>query len=176
MNSPKVLAIDPGTRHLGVVVLSTSQLLYFGIKTFRRPQPPHERLAEIAHCIRSLIGEHRPAALAIEQTSLVQKNATLLNVAAAEIKCTAQAEGLPVYEYAPAEARRVLCEDGRATKHKVVQVLAGRFPELARLLNNQTKWEELYWVRMFDALAVGVRCLGEPALQPPLPESGIENP
>jgi hypothetical protein len=72
-----------------------------------------------------------------------------------------QRRGLLVYEYAPAEVRRALCRRERATKRETARRVAERCPELARYLKQPTKWGEMYWAHMLDAVAVGLRCWDE---------------
>jgi Holliday junction resolvasome RuvABC endonuclease subunit len=158
---PNILAIDPGTKEIGVAVLTGLELRYFGVKTIRRRQSPQTVLGEAARHITALINEYEPESLAIEKTFLIQKNAALLNVVAAEIKHTARRRGLTIYEYAPTEVRKFICQSGKATKRETAQRICERYPELARYLTRPTKWEEMYWANMFDAVAVGVTCLHE---------------
>lgn len=158
----RLLAIDPGTREIGVAVFDGAGLCYYGVKTIKRRRlPPRVLLAEITRYVAALIQAYRPQALAIERTFLIQKSAALLQVAAAEIKRTAKGQGLAVYEYAPAEVRRALCQSKKATKRATARRIAERFPELARYLEQQTRWGELYWANMLDAVAVGLVCLNE---------------
>lgn len=158
---PKILAIDPGTKEIGVAVLQGTELSYFGVKTIKRRQPSHALLMEISHYVTGLIREHQPRTLAIETTFLIQRNTALLNVAAVEIKQAAKQHGLAVYEYATAKVRKAVCQGGKATKRETARRVAERFPVLARHLRQPTQWEELYWANMFDAVAVGLVCLNE---------------
>jgi len=158
---PTILAIDPGTKELGFAVLTDGHLSYYGVKTFKRRSPPHAFLTDLSGFIASLIARYKPDCLAIERTFLIQKSATLLNVTAVEIKQAAINQGLMVCEYAPSEVRNILCQRKKTLKREMVQVIAKRFPELARFLRQPTKWEALYWSHMFDAVAVGVVCLDE---------------
>lgn len=158
---PTILALDPGTKEIGVAVLSGTELCYYAVKTIKRRQPPQALLGEISRYVTALIASYRPQALAIEQTYLIQKSAALLCVAATEIKQTARQHGLAVYEYAPAEVRQALCQRERATKRETAQRVAERCPELARYLRQPTKWGEMYWAHMLDAVAVGLRCWDE---------------
>src|SRR5205085_10636895 len=128
------------------------------VKTFKRRQPPQAFLASVARYIAALIAEHRPSALAIEQTLSVQREAALLKVTAAEIKHTAKQLGLAVYEFDPAQVRRLICQGEKSTKLETAQIIAGRYPELSRLLRQPTRWEMLYWAHVFDAVAVGLVC------------------
>ena len=158
---PKILAIDPGTKELGIAVLAGSQLAYYAVKTFKQRQVPHLFLTEVSGYIDSLISDYQPTVMAIEKTFLIQRDSALLNVTAAEIKHTGRQYGLPVYEYEPAWVRQKIGSTAKPTKRQVAEVLANRFPELAQLLSRPSKWEQLYWAHLFDAVAVGVACLEE---------------
>jgi Holliday junction resolvasome RuvABC endonuclease subunit len=138
---PTILALDPGTKEIGVAVLSGAELCYYAVKTIRRRQPPQALLAEISRYVTTLIASYRPQA--------------------AEIKQTARQHSLAVYEYAPAEVRQWLCQKERATKRETAQRVAERCPELARYLKEPTKWGEMYWAHMLDAIAVGLHCWDE---------------
>src|ERR1041384_4687064 len=109
-NRMKILAIDPGTREMGVAVLDGQQLVYYGVKTIRRQPSPAEVLHRIQEITASLIVRYRPNILAIEKMFLIQKSASLLVVAAEEIKATARQHGLAVYEYAPTVVRKLICQ------------------------------------------------------------------
>src|SRR5689334_12789890 len=98
-NHPTILAIDPGTKELGVAVLEGDRLVYFGVKTFKQRSPPHVLLANVSRLIEALVDRYGPECVAIERTFLIHKEAVLLNVVAAEIKFTAHERGLVVYEY-----------------------------------------------------------------------------
>ena len=157
----KILGIDPGTREMGVAVLDGQQLVYYGVKTIRRQRSPVEVLHRIQEITASLIERHRPNILAIEKMFLIQKSASLLVVAAEEIKATARQHGLAVYEYAPTVVRKLICQNGRATKQETARVIAAKFPELRGYLVQKTKWETLYYANMFDAVALAVCCKEE---------------
>lgn len=158
---PKILAIDPGTKELGIAVLVGSQLVYYAVKTFKQRQVPHVFLAEVSGFIDSLISDYQPTAMAIEKTFLIQRGSALLNVTAAEIKHTGREYVLPVYEFEPAWVRQKVGSTAKPTKRQVAEVLTNRFPELAQFLSRPSKWEQLYWAHVFDAVAVGVVCLEE---------------
>jgi crossover junction endodeoxyribonuclease RuvC len=154
----KILAIDPGTREMGVAILEGEQLVYYGVKTIRQRRSPAEVLRRIQEITASLIARFRPDCMAIEKMFIIQKNASLLVVAAEEVKATARQHGLPVYEYAPTVVRKLICNSGRATKRETAKVIARRFPELRTYLEQKTKWESLYYANMFDAVALAVCC------------------
>jgi crossover junction endodeoxyribonuclease RuvC len=154
----RILAIDPGTKEIGVAVLENRELIFYGVKTVRDRATAQRILAQIAATTQELITRYDPRYFAIERMFVIQKSAALLSVAAEEIKSVAKSNGLPVYEYAPSTVRKFLCQNGAATKRDVASVVATRYPELARHLKTQTKWEEKYYANIFDAVAVGLMC------------------
>ncbi len=160
----KILAIDPGTREMGVAVLEGEQLVYYGVKTIRGRRNPAEVLRRIQAVTTRLIGRFRPDCLAIEKTFLIQKSASLLIVAAEEVKATARQHRLAVYEYAPTVVRKLICNSGRATKQETATVIARRFPELRSYREQRTKWETLYYANLFDAVALAVCCANDTTL------------
>lgn len=157
-NQTKILAIDPGTREIGVAVLENEELIYYGVKSIKNRKRPQHVLQEAARIINGLINTYRPSILAIEKTFLIQKSGSLLIVVADEIKATGQAGGLAIYEYAPTLVRKLICNTGKATKREVAKMLASCYPHLTRYLVQRSKWEELYYANMFDAIAVGLCC------------------
>lgn len=155
------LAIDPGTREIGVAVLCDLELLYFGVKSIRWRQSPQSVLGEANKIVIDLIEKYQPAVLAIEKTFMIHKSAALLNVVADEIKATARQHDLIVREYTPTDVRKRICQTGKATKRRAAEVVVSRYPELARFFHQRTKWEELYYANMFDAVAVGLAFLDD---------------
>ncbi len=156
--SSTILAIDPGTRELGVAVLRGGELLFYGVKTVTNRKNPQRVLETISGYIRNLLKKYRPTYLAIEKMFVTQKNSALLVVAAEQVKATAKEANLPIYEYAPSTVRKRLCQTGRATKRETAEVLAGRFPELKRYYLRTAAWERDYYSNLFDAVAIGVVC------------------
>jgi crossover junction endodeoxyribonuclease RuvC len=161
----RILAIDPGTREIGIAVLDGTELLYFAVKTVQDRSTARKILQQVAAIGKDMIAAYRPDCLAIEKMFIVQKSAALLILAAEEMKSVARSSGLPVYEYAPTTIRKFLCQSGAATKRDVASVVAGRYPELARHLNTRNKWEEQYYANVFDAVAVGLMCRHEGAAE-----------
>lgn len=153
----RILAIDPGTRYMGVVVLERNELIHYGVVDLRRKRPATELLTATREALGNLIKTFQPAVLAYEELLFVQSETSKLMVRQeAELRRIGAAFGLHVVSYDPLTVRRKLCSDGHATKLKVADLLVGRFPELRRYRAVQSALQERYWLNMFDALAVAV--------------------
>jgi Holliday junction resolvasome RuvABC endonuclease subunit len=157
----RILAVDLGTRELGVAILEGDNLLFYGVKTVQHRTTPQEVLQKITQIIKQLIDYYVPSILAIEKVLLIQKNASLLIVAADQIKAAARKEELVIYEYEPKVIRRFICQTGKATKREVAKHLARKYYELNQYLNRTSRWEQIYYAKMFDAIAVGLVCCTE---------------
>ena len=78
--TPTVLAIDPGTRHLGLAVLDGDALVYHGVKTISADLTPHDGLTAGRRIVLRLIRDFRPDVLAIEKAFFAKsRNTALLN-------------------------------------------------------------------------------------------------
>src|SRR5438876_9828032 len=81
--APRILAIDPGTREMGVAVLDGSELEYYAVKTITDRKSPSAILLQGSQIVYRLISLHRPKILAIERPFMGYGNrsATLVSLA-----------------------------------------------------------------------------------------------
>jgi len=153
----KILAIDPGTRHLGVAFLENDVPVYLGVKTIKKYKSPHEILKAGRSLVLRLISDFQPQILAVEKTFFANnRNSSLLNVFGDEILAIGKKKKLRILSYAPSTIKKAVTGNGRASKEEVARVLVARFPELKVFLTQDRKWKERYHQNMFDALALAV--------------------
>jgi crossover junction endodeoxyribonuclease RuvC len=157
MKNKKVLAIDPGTREMGIAFLDNGQLIYHGVKTFDKSLSEHEKLRECRKTILRLIQDFKPKILVIEKTFYARnRNASLLNVFADEIVTVARRNKLKIISFAPCTVKKFICGHGRASKEDVARVVISKYPELKVYLTQDKTWKEKYHRNMFDAVALGM--------------------
>jgi crossover junction endodeoxyribonuclease RuvC len=153
----KILAIDPGTRELGIALLQGGRLLYHGVETVKKKKSPHETLKEGRKIILRLINDFKPQVMVVEKTFFANnRNSALLNVFFDEIKAVGKRKGLKVISYAPNTVKKRICGNGRASKEDVAKVIVSKYPELKVYLTQDRKWKAAYHWNMFDAVALGV--------------------
>ncbi len=156
-NKQKILAIDPGTREMGIALLEGSKLLYHGVTSVPKQKSPHETLRLGRKIILRLINDFQPHVLVVEKTFFANNRSTaLLNVFVDEIRAIGKRKGLYVIRYAPSTVKKFICGNGRAGKDEVAKVVAARYPELKVYLSQDRKWKESYHHNMFDAVALGI--------------------
>ncbi len=157
----KILAIDPGTKEMGVAFLEGDTIVYHEVVTIRRKKMPHETLGEGRKVILRLVNDFRPQVLAVEKTFFANnRNAALLNVFGDEIQAIGKRKGLRVVSYAPNTVKKYICGNGRASKEEVARAIIARYPELKVYLTQDRAWKERYHQNMFDAVAIGLTALG----------------
>lgn len=154
----KILAVDPGRSRLGVAVFEGTALHYYAVKALRVPGTRADVCRAAERVLSTLIAAHRPTHMAIEQPLVVQQRAALLAHVIRALKTTARRYGLVISEYAPQVVRRLICDYEKPTKRAVAQRLAALYPELGRYRAVQSRWAELYYERLFGAVAVGLVC------------------
>lgn len=156
-NHKKVLAIDPGTRKIGIAFLEGNEIIYHDVKTIPKGQSPREALREGRKILLRLINDFKPQLLAVEKTRFVNdRNGGLLNVFVAEIGALGRRRGLTVVTYAPNTVRKFVCGNGRAGKEEVARAVVIRYPELRVYLTQDRKWKATYHRNRFDAIALGI--------------------
>jgi Holliday junction resolvasome RuvABC endonuclease subunit len=154
----KILAIDPGTREMGVAFFDNRKLVYHGVEATKDgKRMPHERLREARKAILRLIRDFKPQLLVTEKAFFANnKNAALLNVLVDEIKAIAKRKGFKVVCYAPSTVKKYICGNGHASKKEVARVVVAKYPELKVYLTQDRAWKEKYHQNMFDAVALGM--------------------
>lgn len=153
----RILAIDPGTREMGVAVLEAGKLLYHGVVVIKRGRSPKETLERGRSSVARLIADFRPETLVIEKTFIGRnRNGALLNVLADEIQALARRSRLTVLSLAANVVKKSICGDGWATKLDVAKAVIARYPELKAYLVHERKWKERFHANMFDAVALGM--------------------
>jgi Holliday junction resolvasome RuvABC endonuclease subunit len=156
----KILAIDPGTRNMGIAYLEDNKILYHGVKTIPRKKSPHEMLREGRKIVLRLIKDFDPAILAVEKTFFANnRNAALLNAFTDEIRAIGRRKGLKVLEYAPNTVKKFVCGNGWAGKEEVARAIILKYPELKVYLTQDRAWKEKYHQNMFDAVAIGLMAM-----------------
>jgi len=121
------LGIDPGTAIMGygfVAVAARGGALTvgdYGVLTTPKGTPPAERLCSLHARLVTLIAEHRPDVVAVEELFFNTNVRTAIAVGQARgvaLLAAAQA-GVRVYEYTPPQVKSAVVGYGRATKEQV---------------------------------------------------------
>ena len=156
-SSSRILAIDPGTKEMGVAILDDGELLYHDVKMIKKGHSPRVTLDRGRTIVAMLIADFHPDILVIEKTFVGRnRNASLLNVLVDEIQALGARNKLKVLMFAPNVVKKAICGNGWATKAEVAKAVVKRYPELKAYLIRDRKWKERFHANMFDAVALGM--------------------
>ena len=125
----KVVGIDPGTAACGygIVHERDGRLRALGHGWWQTPagQRPELRLKTIFEGVQALIEEHRPDAVAVEESFVGADARTALSVGQARgaVLVASAIAGVECAEYAPSRVKQAVCGYGRAEKAQVARMV-----------------------------------------------------
>jgi crossover junction endodeoxyribonuclease RuvC len=159
----RILAIDPGTRLMGIAFLDNGNLIYHTVKVIAKGRSPHRTLQRARDAVVRLINDLEPDIIAVERTFFSQNRHTaLLNVLFDEIWSITRRKHLAFVSYAPSTIKKFICGNGHAGKKQVATVVVSAFPELKVYLTQDRAWKERFHQNMFDAVALGILVMAKP--------------
>lgn len=128
----KVLGIDPGTQLVGYAVAESGRrsptrtqeprIAEAGVIRLKSTMPLEKRLVILHRDLSELLGESRPDLLVVEQVFVHakhQRTAVVMGHARGVVLLAAAQHGVAVGELAPAEVKKSLTGNGRATKQQM---------------------------------------------------------
>jgi crossover junction endodeoxyribonuclease RuvC len=125
----RVLGIDPGTAACGYGIVQESggrlTAVTHGWWRTRSGEPLEARLKAIFDGVSALIGEHRPDAVALEESFVGADARIALSVGQARgaVLVAAALAGIECAEYAPAHVKQSVCGYGKADKAQVQRMV-----------------------------------------------------
>jgi crossover junction endodeoxyribonuclease RuvC len=147
-----VLGIDPGLASTGYGVIArrgdSLVALDGGVVRTAARAAPERRLAEIHDAVDALLGEHEPAAVALEELYFGANVRTAFAVGQARgaAMLAAGRRGVPCSGYTPQQVKGAVCGSGRAPKEQVARMVAALLGLPARRISDHAS----------DALAVAI--------------------
>jgi len=152
----KILAINPGTRYLGVAVFEGPELLEWRVKTVEG-KTFKLKLENVKAIISDFIERYQLNVLAIKKLDRCRSSANL-NQLVGRIRQLSKRKGLKIYQYPIKEVEAFFISEGRLNKKRLAELLAAKYPELVHEFNKEKANRNSYHVRMFEAVALGAVC------------------
>jgi crossover junction endodeoxyribonuclease RuvC len=125
----RILGIDPGTVIMGYGVIEAEgdkiTLLASDALATQERSPMGERLSSIYRRLLEIIDRYRPDAVAIEQPFMAKNVRSALAVGRAQAIAilAATEQGIPTYEYTPAQVKQRVANYGASTKEQVQEMV-----------------------------------------------------
>lgn len=153
---PKILAINPGTRYLGIAVFEGPELFDWRVKVIKGKWSKEKQQKTLV-IVRTLIERHKPDVLAIKKLHHSRSSANL-NQFVGRIKQHSKRKGLKVYQYSIKELEAFFFGEAKANKNKLAEILTSKYTFLVHEFNRENANKNSYHIRVFEAVALGAVC------------------
>jgi Holliday junction resolvasome RuvABC endonuclease subunit len=155
----RILAINPGSRYLGIAVFDGAELYDWAVKVVGG-----ENLAGKKSRVRKLISEqicrYGVNTLALKEVHPARSSYLLLEIVS-EVKTLARSQRLAVRMFSIQETKRQLLSSGTGNKRLLLQEIAQRHPFLLPDIRCEEESKSPYLMRMFEAVAMGIVCFNK---------------
>ncbi len=124
-----VLGIDPGTVTMGYGVVASQRdeitLVNYGALVSPERSPLGERLHFLYQKLQEVITRFKPDAVAVEQpfVAVNARSALAIGRAQAIALLAATTQGIPTYEYTPAQIKQRVANYGASSKEQIQQMV-----------------------------------------------------
>ncbi len=155
----RILAVNPGSRYVGIAVYHGLELVDWAVRSIR-DKSPKTKLDQLKSILSEITETHGVNCLAVKALHPA-RTSKYLKLLAAAVKDWAKESSCIVREYGIKEIETSLMPSGRLNKSRLMGEVAAAHPFLYPELDGERKNRNPYLVRMFEAVALGMRCLGE---------------
>jgi Holliday junction resolvasome RuvABC endonuclease subunit len=157
LKSTKIIGISPGTRYIGYAIFYDSELRDWGVKNIEG-RWSKEKQKRIIAFISDLIGQHNPNVLVVKALH-PSRSSLNLNQLVLKIKEISKRKRLRFHQYSIKEIESFFYPDGRINKRVLAEKVAEKYSVLSHELKREKTIINPYYIRMFEAVALGSSCL-----------------
>ena len=154
---PTVLAVNPGSRYLGLALFRGQELIDWGIRVIKK-RNLEDKLALVKRVVSAMISQHEVTIMAIKQLHPSRTSVNLDRLAAA-IAALASSQGLRIYQYPLEQVETAICGTQKVSKGKLAKTISETYSFLSQDLEKEMASRNPYHTRMFEAVALGLTCL-----------------
>jgi Holliday junction resolvasome RuvABC endonuclease subunit len=156
---PTVLAVNPGSRYLGLALFRGQELIDWGIRVIKK-RNLEDKLELAKSVVSAMITQHEVKIMAIKQLHPCRTSVNLDRLAVA-ITALASSKGLRIYQYPLEQVETAICGSEKVSKGKLAKQICETYSFLAQDLEKEMASRNPYHTRMFEAVALGLTCLRE---------------
>lgn len=167
-----ILAVNPGTKYLGLAVFQGSDLIYWGTKVLRGKWSIN-KLRNAEGLLLDIIDRYDIAVLSLKRVH-PSRSSTNLRSLITSIEGLAEKRGLTVHRYELGDLRKFFAPGLKANKISILRLALAPYHFLTDHLDREEKHKHPYFIRMFEAIAAGVMAHSRVDHRDVPPESGAE--
>lgn len=147
-----VLAVNPGSRYLGIAVFVGDELRDWAIRLARREN--------IQALMSEYINHYGVHVVALKKFHPSRTSRELRNLISS-LQAIAKKAGLALREYSIGEVKDALLTEKRKNKRLLMKEVVERYPFLSNEFQQEEKNKNPYLIRMFETVGIGSVCLSE---------------
>lgn len=148
-----ILAINPGTRYTGVAVLKGAILLDWSVKAINGRLTLAKR-CQMARLICKLISEYEPDIVVLKKLH-ESRSSQYLDQLCGDFENIAKESGTQFLRYSIDDLKQFFVPEEHINKVRLAELVCKRHPVLRRELKKEKNSFNPYYVRMFEAVALG---------------------
>jgi len=152
----RIIGINPGTRYIGFAIFHGSELRDWGVKNIEG-RWSKDNLKKATKIISDMIGQNEPNIISIKQPHPSWSSSNL-NQLVARIKELSRRKRIRTYQYS-IDDLKTFFHYGKINKRQLAEMITSDYPFLHYELEKERAIINPYYVRMFEAVAVGSICL-----------------
>ena len=152
----RILAINPGTKYIGVAYFQDADLRDWGIKMIAGKWS-QTKLIKMQALITDLISRYTPDIIVLKIINPALRSSNL-NMLIAEIRSIAKRKGIVIEEYSIEDLRNFYSPHKRVNKRQLAELIAAEYDALHHSLDWGKEHKNTYSSRMFESVALGALC------------------
>lgn len=156
-NQANILAINPGSRHMGIAVFCEMELREWSIKILHKVTSKEKEELAI-EIIQEMIRLYCINKVVIKKLHPSRSSSNLEHILSALKKCILKSS-IELCEYSLDAVENFLITSQRKNKTNIMQEVVTRYPFLNHELEMERRNKNHYFIRMFEAVALGITCL-----------------
>jgi len=149
----RIIGINPGTRYLGLAIFCGSELRDWQVKN-TEGKWSDDKMTKITSMLLSLIDSYDANVLAVKRLN-PSRSSPNLNKLASTIENLSKMRKLRIYHYSIDEIKRYFQQRSRKG---LAEIMASEYPVLCHELRKEQANLNPYYIRMFEAVALGSMC------------------
>jgi hypothetical protein len=149
-----ILGINPGTKYMAIAVFRESDLREWSVKVFKGKWST-EKSRKIIRVVDGMIGFHGVTTLTVKKLHPA-RTSRQLSLLVKKMKDMAKRRKLKVREYSIKQLEQSLCPEEKGNKKKLAEKVVHDYPILIRELEKERTHRNAYYIRLFEAVALGM--------------------
>ena len=155
----RTLALNPGSRYVGIAIFHSTELVDWAVRSIR-DKSPKAKLEQLKSILSEITETHSVNCLAIKSLHPA-RSSDYLRQLTGSLKEWAKDKHHVVREYTIKEVETFLLPSGKLNKRLLMEGVAAIHPFLFPELHCERRNRNPYLVRMFEAVALGMKCFSE---------------